>query len=851
MTSMRKTILKLLAGSFLCALIMILPPAPSRAAVDFTRDGAADYSGLYVAGVPDGYPVESFDEESGEYIGAGPTFLSLVSEKTGLDFYYIRAGGDDRRESLAKNDQVDLMFATGDENKVIDLGVEKLKLFSLSKNGSPTDVYCVFTSVSSEAERTKVRSVAESLTKDDVARLLTTEVSQSGGLKDFSITLLVLGGALFCAIAVIVPVLCMIFKRRPKKQTFSDPLTGLGNRARFAQMFSTDISDQTRELYNIAYFAFDIAWVNNNYGNEEADAVLRYAAHTVTKYVKDNEFCARVGGGAFAAAFNVGGDVPVEKRVESIVKKLNEYGGKNPGSEGKLLFQAGICALTLEDKDAEKVLYNAQQAYRRAVEEKKEYVFVNRDVLKDYRLKAFIRETARDALEKRTFTPYVQFVVYAENGMICGGEILSRWETRAFGLLSPGRYIQILQDIGLIVRHDLYMMEEACRLLEKWHSEGKNYFLNCNLTRVTISDPTLVEQVLSLAERYKFPKEKLILEVTEDSLESDKENALKNVRRLKENGFHIALDDFSSGYTTVTNLYEYAVDIVKIDRQMVLASEHDSQAASVMKEITRLCHELQVSVLAEGVETEEQARRVRSIQCDYIQGYFYARALPIRELEGFEQNYKAKVISAPAESAENLIVAPVDTVPKDDPVRLAIETPVVHAAPEVSEKAAQAAPVTPAPVADAEPIRYETPAPVAEAEPIRYETPAPVAEAASVRYETPAPVANEAPVRYETPSAPAAPAFAEQAAPVSAVSAAPAAFSAAPAAERTAERADSAQNVSPVSEKTAEKPKVNSESAAEKNMLHIQYGPFRLDLPGNIDINPVGEILKAIQDKLD
>jgi diguanylate cyclase (GGDEF)-like protein len=680
MPFMRKTIVKLTAGALLCVLMFFLQSAPSRAEVDFTRDGAADNKSLYVAGDPNGFPIESYDSDSGTYVGAAPAFLSLVSKKTGLDFCYIRTGGEDRREVLAKNNQVDLLFATGDEDKVLSLGVEKFKIFSVTQNDSITDVYCVFTSVSFENERAAVRSVADNLTKDDVALLLTADASMSSGGNGSATVLIVLGIALFCTLAALAVVLVLVFKRRPKKQTFSDSLTGLGNRERFAQMFATEISDQTREIYNVVYFAFDIAFVNNNYGNEEADAILRYAAHTISKHVKENEFCARVGGGAFAAAVNASNDVPVEKRVEEIVKELNSYGGKNLGNEGKKLFQAGICALTLEDRETEKVLYNTQQAYRRAVEEKKDYVFANRDVLKDYRAKAFIRETARDALEKHTFTPYVQFVVNSENGMICGGEVLSRWETRAFGLLNPGRYIQILQDIGLIVRHDLYMIEEACKLLDSWEKAGKNYFLNCNLTRITISDPTLVDQLLSIIGRYHFPHEKIILEVTEDSLESDKENALKNVHRLKENGFRIALDDFSNGYTTVTNLYEYAVDIVKLDRQLVLAAERDPQAASLMKEVTKLCHELQISVLAEGVETENQARQIRSVQCDYIQGYYYARALPIRELNEFEENYKAKVISLHPEPNAELIPAPAAAEPREEK---AVPARCVEEAPEV------------------------------------------------------------------------------------------------------------------------------------------------------------------------
>ena len=202
-----------------------------------------------------------------------------------------------------------------------------------------------------------------------------------------------------------------------------------------------------------------------------------------------------------------------------------------------------------------------------------------------------------------------------------------------------------------------------------------------------------------------------------------------------------------------------------------------------MKEITRLCHELQVSVLAEGVETEEQVRQIRSVHCDYIQGYFYARALPLRELNGFEENYKAKAIPAPAE----LIEAP-ETVP------------IEVSAANPSEISAEEAPGTP--VEEVPETLSEKPLEVSAAMPVITHEP-PKAEA---------PVTPEPP-KMEVPIAP--------------------------------EKARQAE--SPVLPET---PSLAS-GQADKHMIHIQFGPYRLDLPANIDIDPVSEILRAIQEKMD
>ncbi len=766
---MKKVLLRIV--TLLLAVFAVLPMTNAYATVGFTKDGAAGQMSVYVAGNPDSSPVESYDADSGTYKGAAPAFLSLVSDKTDLDFVYIRSGEQDRRETLARNSQVDLLFAYEDESELLGLGAERIKLFSVMKNETQTDVFCVFTSVSGEKERAAIRSVAESLTKDDVTRLLTADSSRSISLSRFRFFMIVLGSALLCAVIALVVFLILFFRSKRKKEAFVDKATEIGNKNYFLQMFNSIISDQTRELYYVVHFAFPIDRVNGNYGTEESDKILQYAADTISQRVKDNEFCARIGGGSFAVAIYSSGVDQVERRVEEILRVLNAYGEKYKNGDLKKLFHAGICALAVDDKNAEKVLYNTSQAYHRAVEGKKDYVFVNHDVLNEYKAKVSIREQAGEALEKHSFTPYVQFIVNAKDNTICGGELLSRWETRLYGLLSPGSYVPILQDMGLIVRHDLLMLEEACKLLEQWQANGKNYFLSCNLTRITISDQSLVNKVMSIAGRYTFAREKLVLEVTEDSLEEDKESALHNILSLKEKGFRIALDDFSSGYTSVSNLYEYAVDLIKLDRRMILDADRDQQAAALVKEITKLCHELQIRVLAEGVENEAQAKLVRSVRCDYIQGYLYARALPLRELPGFEKNYRPNVIPESEEEVANSESEPDDTPTKDLPQEPAQKT-------------------IPIPMTGTNEI-------------IKKEV-----------YKESMEITNETP------------------------------------AEKLPETSAAIPAASPEASKKETSASLQPNNDAEKNMIHIQYGSYRLDLPGNIDMGPVADLLRSIQERM-
>ena len=237
-----------------------------------------------------------------------------------------------------------------------------------------------------------------------------------------------------------------------------------------------------------------------------------------------------------------------------------------------------------------------------------------------------------------------------------------------------------------------------------------------------------------------------------------------------------------------------------------------------MKEITKLCHELQIHVLAEGVENEAQARQIRSVHCDYIQGYFYARALPLRELSSFEENYRVKVISDFEESdgaietvSAEALVADLSEAPVEEP----IETPEADL-PEI-------------------PVEEPIETPEADLSEIPAEEPLETPEASKPI------MAPSAPAGIPDKSLSAVP-------PESAVQSVEAPLPEAPAAPQQKEVQHSE---APASSDANVSGTVRPESADNKNMIHIQYGPYRLDLPGNIDIDPVSEILRAIQEKMD
>ena len=242
------------------------------------------------------------------------------------------------------------------------------------------------------------------------------------------------------------------------------------------------------------------------------------------------------------------------------------------------------------------------------------------------------------------FKTYLQFIVENKTRKIVSAESLSRWENSSGEAVSPGAYIPLMEKAGLIAKLDYYMFENACSKLAEWkNGEFCTLTLSCNFTRITISEKDFVSKIKEIADRYDFNRTKLLIEITEDSIEKNLDIAMSNISRIKELGFRIALDDIGSGYTSLMNLCEYPIDVVKIDRGVLLLTNGE-RGRKLFWGVISLAHYLNLTVVCEGVETEEQNTLVNESDCDYIQGWYYSRARPVEAAEAYAREYMSKFI---------------------------------------------------------------------------------------------------------------------------------------------------------------------------------------------------------------
>ena len=244
------------------------------------------------------------------------------------------------------------------------------------------------------------------------------------------------------------------------------------------------------------------------------------------------------------------------------------------------------------------------------------------------------KEQVISGLENREFKMYLQFIVDANTKKVASAEALCRWEHSEYGLLMPVKFLDFIERIGLINAFDYYMFEEVCKQLEIWNNDSLfgDMLISCNITRHTLSDTDFFEKIKAISEKYVFNRKKLAIEITEDMREENFAVAKGNIKKCSEYGIFILLDDIGGGYAALSDMREYKIDVVKLDRTLLLKAIDDEGKKSFCS-IVEMAHSLNIKVCSEGIETEEQKGFAINSGCDFLQGWYYSTPQPIVAFE--------------------------------------------------------------------------------------------------------------------------------------------------------------------------------------------------------------------------
>jgi len=448
--------------------------------------------------------------------------------------------------------------------------------------------------------------------------------------------------AILCLFVVSVICASLAYKikkilNKQERKLSLDEETGVERRDSFTQRFENDLSDYSREKYFLAYFLTDSNCLQVYYEDIPFSDTIKYLADTLSEFTDEYEFAGRVTESGFAMCFMSDSKEDAIERIGKIREKLNLF--LPEGKKKKDIYYTALCHLKKEDRHCEGLLYNLRRNCVEIAGSRTGFVFCDSGMLNRVKNEKELETSIRQGIKKGEFKLYVQFIVDNKTKKITSAEALSRWENSVSGILLPGKYIPVMMRSGLIVDFDYYMFEQVCKVLEEWKGTAlKDISLSCNFTRITISEDDFVERITEILGKYTFDRGKLTVEITEDAAEKNRERALMNIKECKKLGFSVALDDFGSGVTSPINFCEYPIDTVKIDRNVLLNTEK-ALGEELFKGLVALAHNLNMKVVCEGVETEKQMNFVSSTECNFIQGWYFSRAIPVQSGEEFVRDF--------------------------------------------------------------------------------------------------------------------------------------------------------------------------------------------------------------------
>lgn len=422
-----------------------------------------------------------------------------------------------------------------------------------------------------------------------------------------------------------------------------DPLTGLPNRVLLEDRLGHALAGARRRGETIALLFLDLdhfKLINDSLGHQAGDQVLVAVATQLQRTLRTSETVARLGGDEFALLIEQihGAEdaIAVAERIRQLFAAPLTIGAR----EHFVNFSIGI-ALAGGAEDAGEMIRNADVAMYRAKERGRgQFAFFDRTMRKQLLLRLRLENELRHALEREELTLEYQPVVATGDRSLKGVEALLRWDSRHFGRMNPSDFVALAEQNGLIEPIWLWVLETACMQAAEWASlTGGATAVNVaiNLSPVQISSPTLTGSVRDALRRCGLAPERLCIELTETAMVHEPGAANAVLRELSAVGVRFALDDFGTGFSSLAYLSQLHLDVLKIDRAFVGSLGANGRDDAIVTAIVSMAQALSLEVIAEGVETPEQARILRELGCELGQGYLYSRPLPATQITSLLQ----------------------------------------------------------------------------------------------------------------------------------------------------------------------------------------------------------------------
>lgn len=413
---------------------------------------------------------------------------------------------------------------------------------------------------------------------------------------------------------------------------YHDELTGLPNRRLFLKNLESSIAVANEKAQKLAVVFIDLDRfknINDTFGHEFGDLLLQDFSQKVSENLRANDTVSRQGGDEFTLILN---DVKDANDITPTIQRLQAAFIKSLSINNQELhvsMSIGIAIYPDNGKTTSELLKHADSAmYSAKAKGKNNYQFFSDDMAFVVSRKIALENELRRALANEEFILHYQPQFNANTKEIVGMEALVRWQTTDGEIISPAKFIPLAEETRLILPLGEWVLQTACEQAKKWHDSGHSHLkLAVNLSPLQFMDDDLMDMVEQALTKTGFPPSSLELEITESVAVDDIEVALMRMQALKELGVHLAIDDFGTGYCSLNYLKKFPLTNLKIAQSFIRDMAINPHDEALVEAMVFIGHKLNMSVIAEGVETEEQLALLKELGCDEIQGYLFSKPL--------------------------------------------------------------------------------------------------------------------------------------------------------------------------------------------------------------------------------